>query len=129
MTKRIVTCLVPISLLATSLVSVASAAPLANPQTKPTMSPFRIASVTGANAGIVIINTNTGLFACIAEGGLVPGTTYYLQYHVTGSGGAGVIGSGTANHAGVVIIVGKLDRANLDLIALPGNFLIGKYVV
>jgi len=129
MTKRTMTCFVIISLLATSLVSVASAAPLATPQTTSSISPFRIASVTGADTGIVVINTNSGLFACVAQGGLMPGTTYYLQYHLTGSTGAGVIGSGTANRAGVLIIVGKLNKANLDLIALPGNFLIGKYVL
>ncbi len=115
-----------------SLVNVASAAPAANipaPTNTMTTSPIRIASVSGATTGYVVIDTQTGWFVCYAQGGLQPGTTYYLQYHVTGLAGAGVLGSGVANQQGIVVIWGKLDASQLALVKNPGDFSIGPFVL
>ncbi len=91
--------------------------------------PVRTYPVAGANKGSTVhIDMRTGTFVCIASG-LHPGVKYYLQYHVTGRFGAAVIGSCVANHAGIVIITGKLDRTQLALVQKPGEFSIGQYVL
>jgi hypothetical protein len=131
-TKRTIFTVVIIGVLALSTISVASAAPFAGTQTNAaalTKLPIRIDPVTGADTGIVIIDTHTGWFTCIAKGGLMPGATYILQYHKTPGTGAAVIGSGVASPAGTVLIVGKLDASKLTLIQNPGNFLIGTHVI
>lgn len=131
-TKRKVIAFTLIALLALSLTGVVNAAGPVNAQAQASgaSTPLvRVCSVSGAKFGTVIINTHTGTFSFYAHGGLQPGKTYYLQYHVTGRTGAGVIGSGTANCFGTVVIVGRLDKTQLDLIKNPGNFLIGRYVL
>jgi hypothetical protein len=130
-TRRTIFTVVIISILALSTISVASATLAANTQTKAAtlpQLPIRIAPVTGVDTGFIIIDTHAGWFTCIAKGGLTPGATYLLQYHVTGRTGAGVIGSGVASSAGTVFIVGKLDASELSLIQNPGDFKIGAHV-
>jgi hypothetical protein len=131
-TKRKIIAFTLIALLALSLTGVVNAAGPVNAQAQASgaSTPLvRVSDVSGAKLGIVIINTHTGTFSCYAYGGLQPGKTYYLQYHVTGGTGAGVIGSGAANCFGTVVIVGRLDKTQLDLISSRGNFLIGRYVL
>jgi hypothetical protein len=131
-TRRTIFTVVIIGILALSMVSVVSAAPLAGTQANAatlTKLPIRIDPVAGADMGIIIIDTHTGWFTCIAKGGLTPGATYILQYHKTPGTGAAAIGSSVASPAGTVLIVGKLDADKLSLIQNPGNFLLGTHVL
>lgn len=92
-------------------------------------SPIRVASVDGAGQGVVIVNTHTGWFVCVAKVPFTHGTTYYLQYHRTDTTGAAVFGKGVASPMGIVVIVGKLSNRQLDLISQPGEFIIGQFVL
>jgi hypothetical protein len=94
-----------------------------------TESPIRVASVGGAGQGVVIINAHTGWFVCVAKVPFNHGTTYYLQYHRTGTTGAAVIGKGVASPMGIVVITGKLGSRQLGLIPQPGEFTIGPFVL
>ncbi|MGZ4846946.1 MAG: hypothetical protein ACXV3E_04070 [Halobacteriota archaeon] len=76
---------------------------------------FNITSRSGVD-GRIIVNVNTGRFtAAASDTNFVPGTTHYLQWHVDGLAGAGVVGTAVARAPGTVSL-GGIAPAQLALL-------------
>ena len=97
--------------------------PSATPTATP--SPTRVFNITGPSGvdGRVIVNMNTGQFtAAASDANFMPGTTYYLQWHVDGLAGAGVVGTAVAQAPGTVSLGGTIAPAQLARLKQPGEF-------
>ncbi|MGA3198652.1 MAG: hypothetical protein ABSD89_04525 [Halobacteriota archaeon] len=108
----------------------AGALPVAPKGVQASKSPISIFSVIapdGKVGGIIIIDTHSGHFVCVCcDHGMVPGTTYLLQYSISGRTGATFIASGVASKNKCLLLTGTLDPS---LLKYPGIFFLGLHVI
>jgi hypothetical protein len=102
-------------------------APKAVQANKSPISIFTVIAPDGKVGGIILVDTYNGYFVCVCyDHGMIPGTTYRLQYARSGIPGARVIASGVPSKGDCLLLTGTLDPSMLEY---PGVFFLGQYVL
>ena len=118
-------------LLVTSIGAIpAGAVPVAPKGVQASESPtstFTVIAPDGKVGGKIIVDTSNGNFVCTCYyHGMMPGTTYLLQYARSGCLGATFIASGVPSKGNCLHLTGTLDPSLLEY---SGVFLLGLHVI
>jgi len=122
-----IVCLLLVTSIGAIPAGAAPAVPKGAQQSKSPISIFTVIAPDGKVGGIIVVDNYDGHFVCVCyDHGMVPRTTYLLQYARSGYLGATFIASGAPNKGDCLILTGTLDPSLLES---PGVFSLGLHIL